>query len=353
MKKVFTVLALTLTTQVAFGQKYFTVPENKNKVEYVYCQKNQNVIYDQYIRLIDSQIARLVYGLDYETSIKSPDYKLTAYKALLVDLIIKRLFVDELKRQFNISKLNNIYGTGSQAGFKNFQGKIFDLEKIQIDIDSFVNKSLSKAISDHKRHTLPNHILDEFKKELIKGVIKNFAKSAYKTLGSGLIAKMIAGTASAEIAKNMTRSAFMSFGASVIKGAAQGTLLTLLTAPLMGGRKPPETIWREIYSKYPELILNPEWMTEAGSPDHPWMTHCASLLRQSESLEKALDKILTSEERNFKHSMATINEMRDPEEVQRDNLYQHNYYAAPRDNTYVKPIVRPQAQTEIIPFWAK
>jgi hypothetical protein len=120
----------------------------------------------------------------------------------------------------------------------------------------------------------------------------------------------------------------------------------------MGARKPPETIWREIYSKHPELILNPEWMKEAGSPDHPWMTHCASLMRKTASLEKALSRILTEEEGEFIRKMTEINEMRDPEEVRQEELYSYQSRATVRDNTYVKPAVVKFPKTLNTPAWA-
>jgi len=227
------------------------------------------------------------------------------------------------------------------------------LENLKIDVNNYLNNSLAKAIKDHKNNTIPHHILEEFKKDLIKDLIKEFAKSAFKSVGSGFVAKVVAGTISSEIAKGMSKAALMSFGASVIKGAVRGTIITILTAPLLGARKPPETIWREIYSKYPELILNPEWMNEAGSPDHPWMTHCASLLRQSESLEKALHKILTEEEAEFIRSMTEINEMRDPEEIRREEILNNPRNIIQRDNTYVRPVVPAYTKPKEVPFWAK
>ena len=353
MKKTISILALALTTQVAFGQKYFSRPESSGRVEYIHCHKNQNVIYDRYIKVLDSQIARLVYGLDFEISVQSPSYKIESYKSHLLDLIVKRLFVEELKRQFNINKLNDIYGTGNRSLVHDFHGKVFDLDHIKIDPNTYINNALTRAIQDNKNNTIPHNILQNFKKDLVKELISQFAKSAYKAVGNGLVAKIIAGTVTAELAKSMTRAALMSFGASVIKGAVKGSIISILTAPLYGARKPPETIWREIYSKHPELILNPEWMKEAGSPDHPWMTQCASLQRQTESLEKALYKILVNEETDFMRIMADINEMRDPEEVLREEMFSNSHYIAQRDNTYVKPVIPAYAKAKEAPFWAK
>lgn len=353
MKKTLSILALALTTQVAFGQKYFSRPESSGRVEFIHCHKNQNVIYDRYLKVLDSQIARLVYGLDFEISAQTPSYKIESYKAHLLDLIVKRLFVEELKRQFNINKLNNLYGTGDRSQVHDFHGKVFDLDHIKIDPNTYINNALTKAIQDNKNNTIPHNILQNFKKDLVKELISKFAKSAYKAVGNGLVAKIIAGTVTAELAKSMTRAALMSFGASVIKGAVKGSIISILTAPLYGSRKPPETIWREIYSKYPELILNPEWMKEAGSPDHPWLTHCASLQRQTESLEKTLHKILVSEETDFIAKMTEINEMRDPEEVRKEIMYTNSHYIAQRDNTYVKPIVPVHVKPKEPPFWTQ
>jgi len=352
MKKILFSFCLLLTFQGANAQNYFKVPENKNLVEYKYCHANQNVIYDQFLKVLDSQISRLVYGIDFEESSQTPEYKLIAYKKSLLDLIVKKIFVEELRRQFNINQLNSIFGDGIRPKQAMRNGKIFNLDDLKIDVHSSIQTALSKAIRDHKKHTIPHHIIEEFKKELIKELIQEFAKSAYKAVGSGLVAKVIAGTLVTELAKGLGRAALMSFGAAVIKGAVKGTILSILTAPLMGARKPPETIWREIYSKYPELILNPEWMREAGSPDHPWMTHCASLLRKTKSLEKALSQILTQQESEFIRGMTEINEMRDPEEVRQEELYRYHGRSTPRDNTYVKPAINPKPKTLNPPKWA-
>ena len=341
-----------MTFQGAHAQNYFKVPEKKNLIEYQYCQSNQNVIYDQFLKVLDSQISRLVYGLDIEESSRTPEYKLIAYKKSLLDLIVKKIFIEELRRQFNINQLNSLFGRGVRPRQAMVNGKIFNLDDLKIDVHSSIQRTLSKAIRDHKKHTLPHHIIEEFKKELIKELIQEFAKSAYKAVGSGLVAKVIAGTLVTELSKGLGRAALMSFGAAVIKGAVKGTILSILTAPLMGARKPPETIWRQIYTKHPELILNPEWMKEAGSPDHPWMTHCASFLRHSEGLEKALTIILKNEESEFLRNMTEINEMRDPEEVRQEELYRYQFRVTPRDNTYVKPAINPKPKTLNIPKWA-
>jgi hypothetical protein len=351
MRNIIFSFCVLLFSQGVMAQSYFKIPQSTNRIEYNYCHSNQNVIYDQFLKVLDSQISRLVYGLD-EESIRSPEYKIIAYKKSLLDLIVKKIFVEELKRQFNINQLNSLFGNGIKPKQAMRNGKIFNLDELKIDVHSSIQVALTKAISNRKKQTLPRHMIEEFKKELIKELIQEFAKSAYKAVGSGLVAKVIAGTLVTELAKGLSRAALMSFGAAVIKGAVKGTILSILTAPLMGARKPPETIWREIYSKHPELILNPEWMKEAGSPDHPWMTHCASLMRKTASLEKALSRILTEEEGEFIRKMTEINEMRDPEEVRQEELYRYQSRATVRDNTYVKPAIVKFPKTLNTPAWA-
>ena len=352
MKKLLLSFFLLVGSQGAFSQHYFKVPASTNKVEFNFCHANQNVIYDQYLKVLDSQIARLTYGLDFEISIKSPDYKIRSYTKSLLDLVVKRIFVDELKRQFNVIHLNSRFGDGVKPNIKLNSPKVFNLDDLKIDIHSSFKSVLNNAIRDHKKQTIPRHILEEFKKELVQELVAEFAKSAYKAIGSGLVAKIIAGTLLTELAKGVGKAALMSFGAAVIKGAVKGTILSILTAPLYGARKPPETIWRKIYTKHPELILNPEWMKEAGSPDHPWWTHCASLLRHTESLEKTLQKILTNEESEFIRNMTEINEMRDPEVVRQEELYRYQNRATPRDNTYVRPVMINVPKTINTPAWA-
>ena len=67
----------------------------------------------------------------------------------------------------------------------------------------------------------------------------------------------------------------------IIKGAVKGAIISLILEPLYGQTTPKYYDWSQAVEKNSELLLNPQWMNEAGvgvsAPFTQWETHCRAL----------------------------------------------------------------------------
>lgn len=339
MKKLITFLALSLSIS-AFAQHRLKVPEGVINIRSLKLAKtNHLIILGSYRTQIDSEIKRLATGIEFESSRKAPKLALKSYDRLMIDLIVKRIFVTELENQLRPVDLDKDYKVEKPK-------KIFNTENIKIDLAKQIGVQLDQVLGEE--HNLGHHFLEEFKHHLIVDSVKHVGLETFKAIGSGLLAKMvIQGVSGAAV-----KSAVISMGSEIFVSAGTATILGILTFPLHAYRLPPETIWTDILDKHPELILNPEWMRYAGSSDDPWWTHAYAILRRTERMEESLDKFLKKEESEFKSAVTQIYKIKDLSETVKDGSKLDWKFEDSRpavDNTYVyiqKVVIDP------VPFWA-
>lgn len=330
-------LILLLFSISTHAQIRFKVPSDKSVIKSLKTTKeNHLIILKAYRSQIDSEIKRLAHGIDYETDAGAPKIALRSYDRLMIDLLVKRIFVSELEKQLQSVDLDLHYA-------KDRKKLVFNSENIKIDLSKQIGIHLDQVLS--KDNTIAHYALKDFKKRLIEDTLKTVAVKTYKAIGSGLLAKIVVeGVSSAAL-----KSAFMSLGSEVFVKAGTGTLLTILTLPLHGYRLPPEDVWTDILEDHPELILNPEWMKYAGSTDDPWYSHGYALLRRTERMEKTLSKFLKKEESEFKSRVVSIYKLKDlPKETPKKEI-SNGHHKPAIDNTYVH---RPVLIHDIVPFWA-
>jgi hypothetical protein len=316
--------------------KYFTVYTDENRLEYPQCKANHKVILTVYRNQLDSEIARLAVGIDQEESAKSPKIRISAYYNLLLQLTVKRIVIDEMINQMEKFNFEQFKTT---EGMKKI---VFNTDKINVNVKDRVGKSLEAALSKYRRNELSDHIVETIKLKLLTNTATAAGGQLLKSFGSSLVANL----SSAAL-----KGALLSIGTEALAGTVRGGILTLLTMPLMGGRLPPTKDWMKILDRHPELIINPEWMTKAGSQDHPWHTHCLTFLRETKQLEKVLDINLNAEESSFIKSVTTINAMKEIEPFKPSD--KKPVYEIPKtaiDNTYVK---KPRIIQDWPPFWAQ
>lgn len=93
-------------------------------------------------------------------------------------------------------------------------------------------------------------------------------------------------------------------------------------------------------------------MRKAKSQDHPWVAHCYTILRRTQSLEKILDSNLKKEENSFISAVVSINKLEDPKPLKNEpkDRFKIEPPKVAIDNTYVH---RPKMILEIVPFWAQ
>ncbi len=316
--------------------KYFTVYTDENRLEYPQCKANHKVILTVYRNQLDSEISRLVIGIDQEESAKSPKRRINTYYGLLLQLTVKRIVIDEMIQQMEKFDFEQFKTT---EGMKKV---VFNADKINVNIQERVEKSLEIALSKYQKNQLSEHVLDTIKTKLYTTALTSVGGHLLKSLGASL---------EANLTSNAVKGAIIGIGSETLAGTLRGGALTLLAVPLMGNRLPPTQDWMKILNKYPELIINPEWMTKAGSQDHPWHTHCLTFLRETEQLEKVLDTTLNAEESFFIKSVTTINTIEELKPLQPSE--KKSIQEASKtdiDKTYVK---KPRIIQDWPPFWAQ
>lgn len=338
MKTLITLLALSFSIS-GFAQNRLKVPAGVNNIRSLKLAKeNHLIILSSYRSQIDSEIKRLATGIEYESSRKISKIALSSYDRMMVDLIVKRIFVTELEKQLKPVDLDKEYNVEKPK-------KIFNTDAIQIDLAKQVGIHLESVVG--KDNSITHHFISDFKSRLIKETISEVAVRTYKAIGTGLLAKIVTNGISGAAMK----SAVLSLGSEVFVSASTGALLTIFTFPLHAYRLPPETVWTDILEDHPELILNPEWMKHAGSSDDPWWSHAYAILRRTSRMEEALDKFLKKEEKEFK-SRATaiykIQNMPEKKETSKTDWRFENPKPAV-DGTYVH---RTYIIQDVVPFWA-
>ncbi len=338
MIKLILALSFVLSSSLAFAQtKYLKTYKDQRRIGYDQCQDNHKIILKTYLDQYDSQIARLIVGIDIEESAKAPKIRMNAYYNLLTGLVVKRIITEEMINQlvaFNFDQYKTTEG---------LRKNVFNTDKIKVNVADRAGKALETALDKYQQHVLSDYVVNTIKKKLIVNTGMAIGEHLLKSLGTGLAAN-ITGTA--------LKGAILSIGAEALKGTVRGGLISLLTMPLMGNRPPPETVWLDLLHDHPEILINPEWMRLAKVQDHPWMAHCAAVLREAERIEKVLVLNLKNEETAFIKSVTSISTLKEfklePKKERGPDL--DLYPRAVIDNTYVK---KPLIISDPVPFWAK
>ncbi len=337
MMKITFVLAFHFICSSVHAQVTFLKNDNLNGMTFDMCKTNHNRIFSAYKKQTDSQISRLLTGLDEEISRKTSNFKLEGHYSLLSKLIMERILIEELTKQLNAFDWKNYQSSDRKI----YNQKLFKLEKVKINLDQKVVENLKKA-GDFE-YQFDKNMLEIFSVKIATNLATNLAESAYISIGSGI---------ATQISANALKSATISFGANVFKGALQGTLLSLITMPLRASRLPPESIWLDLLEENPELVINPDWLRDAGGSDHPWKTHCVTIHRKTDRMVKVVKDFLKKDEKDFTTQAAHINEFlstQSPKDFKQEK-YQSDTKAE-IDNTYVK---KPLSVREVdIPFWAQ
>lgn len=293
MKTLIGMMLFLVVSISANAQSIFTVSSNKNSRDFNQCESNHNKILNHYVKQLNSEIARLIIGVN---KTKSP-FEKRMYKSFLIQLVLKKIAVDKLKKQINSVGLDNQYGQQS----KNYKQMITNTDELEVNLEKNFASTIDYALKTYEHKTdIKEYTLEVLKHELIKEVVYEMATAVYHNLGNGLVGKLIG------ISSTLSTKALFSFGSHIIKGTLFWGAVILITQPLKGARNAPEHDWYELLNEHPEFILNPEWMKEAGGQDHPWRTHCYAILRKSEDMEKVVWRLIELEENIFTERISSI-----------------------------------------------
>ena len=331
--KILLMISILLTSLTLSAQNRFHVPTDKSLIRnYKNTQDNHLIILRTYHNQIESEIRRLIEGIEYESSSNNIS-KVTALKKYFSELVIKNILIGQLEKQLLSINLDTHL---KQNRIK----PVFNTDQLSIDLQKEINIQLKSL---HQNGLLSEFLLEELKDEIIKETLKATGKKVFSSIGSGLLTKIVTqGVSTAAL-----KSAVISIGSEAFIQAGQGMIITILTLPLHAYRLPPEHVWTDILKKNPEIIINPEWMKYAGSNDDPWLSHGYALLRRTKIMEDRLTDLLDNEEHDFLNQIQTICKIGQVS-GSKDPLRSRNNVAV-ADATYV---YRHKPYLPSVPFWA-
>jgi hypothetical protein len=329
-----TALILIFLSFSTFAQNRFKVSKDRSTIRNLKSVKaHHQMILQTYRKQIESEIIRLATGIEYESGKKSNAAMLKGYQSLMVNLVVKRIFVKELEKQLRPVDLDKYRSQKPPTA-------VFNTDAIKINLHKEMNIHLDEVLD---KESLGHYFIKDLKGRLIRETASTVAVKTYKAIGSGLLAKIV----TSGISTAALKSAVFSIGSEVFVSAGTGSILNILTFPLHAYRLPPESIWIDILHKHPELIINPEWMKYAGSQDEPWSTHSYAIFGKTKAMERSLQTLLNNEEKDFIRSVIAISKLDKVVETKTDTP---NFLKKPViDNTYVH---RSYVIQDLPPFWA-
>src|SRR5690606_14800392 len=124
--KIFLILTLVFSSSLSFAQTRFKVSDYKNRISDLapYKTLHQQIL-RSYKSQIDSIISRLATGIEYESGIKNNKLTVSLYERMLVKLLVKRVFINELQKQIAPIDLN-------KYAYNKKGEKVFKTEKLKI-----------------------------------------------------------------------------------------------------------------------------------------------------------------------------------------------------------------------------
>lgn len=331
--KIVLIILILLSSLSLSAQNRFHVPADKSLIRnYKNTQDNHLIILRSYQNQIETEIRRLIEGIEYENTFKNVG-KIHALKKYFSELVIKNILIAHLEKQLLSINLDTHLK-------QNRNHPVFNTDKLTIDLQKEINLQLTSL---HQNGLMSDFLLEELKNSLIEETLKAAGKKVFSSIGSGLLTKVVTQGVSAAALK----SAVISIGSEAFIQAGKGMIITILTLPLHAYRLPPEHVWTDILKKNPEIIINPEWMKYAGSNDDPWLSHGYALLRRTQIMEDRLTDLLQKEEQDFLNRIETICKIGQVNELDDPLRYRNNVFVA--DATYVHRSIpyRPS-----VPFWA-
>jgi hypothetical protein len=337
------ILMLLFITNVS--AQTFKPQVSTNRVDMDVCQSNQNFIFNTMIKKADSQIARLLNGIQEEEKYNRPEDVMMSYKELLVELVMKRLFLNELKKQLNNQKLAEFYLVR-----ENYNKDILMPDKIIIDLENQFAKTLKSVAKTHELQFSERRI-DDLNSYLLTTTLTQFALQRGMHVISSLGSNILLGFVSIKGGKLILKTLTAGIGRAALTSAGIGLVLNIMALPLKGSRLPAEDVWLQVLKEYPELIMIPDAARAAKLQDHPWMSHCYALARRTKSMEKVFAEVIKGDEAKFLNQVREINDRLYQSEEKKDDdfLYRKDYYKVQQDNTRVyihKPI------DSFAPLWA-
>ena len=217
---------------------------------------------------------------------------------------------------------------------KKIKGKVFEMKYTNVNVERYFDEALDAAAKYRLNRTVPVWLITEVKSKLLSEMRNQIVKNSVRVIVNGVAIefgkKLLAKQVTTEAFKSALRSSAVKFSSTVLVSAGRGFLIDVATSFLKGNRLPPETLWLELLDEYPGIIVNPELMHKAGINDGAWTTHCSTINRRAYSLERRIEKLKISLDKELGEAMRMIDKFSST----------HDLRSHPRaviDNTYVAP----------------
>jgi hypothetical protein len=332
MKKIF-IFLFFLTSITSFGQTRFLVPKDKSLIRnYQNTQDNHFIILKSYREQIESELKRLIEGIEFETGNHNSS-KAQLLKIYFSELVLKNIIIHELEKQLSAINLD-------QHLKEDRRRPVFKTENLNLNLQEEINRHLTAL---NQTGLLSEYLMHDLAKTFKEETLKASGKKVFQSLGGGLLTKIM----TQRLTSAALKSAVISIGSEAFVSAGYSVIMSILTIPLHGYRLPPEHIWTDILKKNPEIIINPEWMKYAGAKDEPWFSHGYALLRRTKVMEERLNDLLLKEEQDFVNRIQII--MRLDKPINNEDDFHERKDVAVRDATYV---YMPKPYLPSLPFWA-
>lgn len=348
MKAKFALFLLSLSTcLLAQTESIFNFNRSldRNSISSFDCKINHQRILYHYKSQLYSELSRLMVGIEIEKRNKvSKDLSILKEKS--TDLVIKILLTENLYEQAHARSFN------LEPIFNSLPKKTFTTKNITISIQKKIYEVLSNAnvLIQNKTYSLTHQALHDFEHHIKTDIFKHLALEAIEKTSQETIKRIITGIAIRETIYDLTpatlRQVTFHFSKDLLVSAARGTVLTLITYPFHAYTYSHEVQWIRALLDFPELVINPDWMTELKIYGNPIRNHCYAIDRHPVIFSKILEKLIDREEKQF---LVTVKKYMNSSALDTINLPKID---VPADATYIDGY-RYKNHVEKLPKWTK
>jgi hypothetical protein len=292
-------------------------------------QEKQLKLMGSYLFVLKSQMARMIAGINYE-SYKNPQSRTVKYyQNYLGELMFQSAYIADLYYQLKKYDIDTAC-------------KAFAFKEVQIDRDDLI-KRLELAQFHGEKEGLISQVSQGIASAMVENVLQDVVMGTGRVIRNMIIQRAISGGI-----KALKNSVSTSMIRGVVIGAAKGVVIGFVIDQLKSGTIPPETTWMEIAGKNPELLLNPEWMRQAGvQTQMPWNVHIAAHRNKPERMESLKHSLLKRTKQMF---IARVLELSKKEAVEDKAEWEKRFPTAYAESTGVHHSVIPEND---FPEWAK